>query len=164
MGRGFDPESRVWDWRRFDPREDYQPSVYLYKIHGSIDWKREKESGNILKEVEDNPDEPDLIFGTDYKLQYVDPYLFYTYEFRRYSLESRIILTIGYSFRDEHINGIIKQSLQRREDRKVVIVSPDAEEVHQTFHEFDTQFHSVEKKAKDFLQELSMKQINDLII
>lgn len=166
LERGFDPESRIWDWRRFDPREDYQPSVYLYKLHGSIDWKREVESGNILREVDNIPNEPDLIFGTDYKLQYIDPYLFYTYEFRRYSLESRIILTIGYSFRDEHINGIIKQSLQRRKDRKVVIVSPSAKEVVQKSSEFEKlekQFIKIEEKAKNFLNELTMNRMEDII-
>lgn len=163
LERGFDPESRMWDWRRFDPREDYQPSIYLYKIHGSIDWKREVEGGNVLKEVDSNPSEPDLIFGTDAKLQYIDPYLFYTYEFRRYSLESKIILTIGYSFRDEHINKIIEQSLQRREDRKVIVVSPNAEEVARKSHKFAKQFIAIEEKAKDFLNKFSMRRMEIII-
>ena len=30
-------------------------------------------------------------------MQYIDPYLFYAYELRRYSLEAKII-AIGYSF------------------------------------------------------------------
>lgn len=163
LERGFDPETRIWDWRRFDPREDYQPSIYLHKIHGSINWKREVERGNILREVDNNPSEPDLIFGTDIKLQYIDPYLFYTYEFRRYSLEAEIILTIGYSFRDEHINKIIEQSLQRRADRKVIVVSPSAKEVIQKLPNLRKQFVTIEKRARDFLNELSMKQMEDII-
>lgn len=65
-------------------------------------------------------EEPDLIFGTNYKLQYVDPYLFYAYEFRKYSLEARLMITIGYGYSDEHINGIIGQALRHKEDIRVI--------------------------------------------
>ncbi len=72
--RGFDPNTKTWDCTRFEQREDREPSsIYLYKLHGSIDWKRDTEKGNILKEVDAIPETPDLIFGTNYKMQYIDP-------------------------------------------------------------------------------------------
>ena len=64
-----------------------------------------------------------LIFGTSYKLQYVDPFLFLAYELRRWTLDTaRIIICIGYGFKDDHINGILKQSLRQNRDRKLLAV------------------------------------------
>jgi len=40
LERGFN-EDHIWDWRRFEKNEVGEPiNVYLYKMHGSIDWKR----------------------------------------------------------------------------------------------------------------------------
>src|SRR5207248_218137 len=94
-------KKRVWDWRRFDesnPNQDV-PQVFLYKMHGSIDWRRD-ENDNIIKTDDKGArtpgDELPLIFGTDRKLEAGDPYLFYAYEFRRCTLDCKIILCIGY--------------------------------------------------------------------
>jgi hypothetical protein len=63
-----------------------------------------------------------LIFGTSYKLQYVDPFLFLVYQLRRLSLSAKLLLVIGYGFGDEHINGILKQAL-RAGLKKLVVVT-----------------------------------------
>lgn len=111
--RGFD--GQVWDWRMFDENEYNKQDIYLYKLHGSLDWRFDdelkvqysKSPGGI------NSDQIALIFGTEYKLQYIDPFLFLAYEFRRWTLEvAKIIVTIGYGFMDEHINGILSQALR----------------------------------------------------
>ena len=52
-----------------------------------------------------------IIFGTRNKLQSYDPYLFCTYEFRDYTLKSKVIVVSGYGFGDEHINQIIGQAI-----------------------------------------------------
>lgn len=162
LERGFDHESRAWSWRSFEPRDEYQPQVFLYKLHGSVDWQRDTEQGNILREVDNEPKIPDLIFGTNYKMQYIDPYLFYAYELRKYSLESKVILTIGYSFRDEHINGILLQSLKNDKTRKIIIVSPDADKIVDQFPQEKNQFIAVKDYAKNFFDKLSIKEIEKL--
>ena len=64
-------------------------------------------------------DDTALIFGTSYKLQYVDPFLFLAYELRRWSLDAaRLIVCVGYGFNDDHINGILQQSLRQNRQRK----------------------------------------------
>lgn len=120
--RGFDSETGTWKWSRFEANPN-ESKILLYKMHGSIDWERDQQHGNQLKEVQGNFDRPELIFGTNYKLQYVDPYLFYAYEFRQYTLEAKFIVTIGYGFNDEHINGMIRQALQSDTSKKVLSVS-----------------------------------------
>lgn len=121
--RGF--ENRVWDWRLFDESSDDPKAILLYKLHGSTDWRMTTD-GQV--EYVDSPlmiDEDDLalIFGVSYKLQYIDPFLFLAYELRRWTLaDARMILAIGYGFGDEHINGILQQSLRQEPERKLVAV------------------------------------------
>jgi hypothetical protein len=112
LERGFDRSTHIWDWRLFEPKDTDAPSIYYYKMHGSTDWVRDKQKGHIVIEVDEPPLEPDLIFGTVNKLYPNDPYLFYAYEFRRYSLEAKVILIVGYSFSDDHINRILRQALE----------------------------------------------------
>jgi hypothetical protein len=126
LERGFDKTTREWQADRFKENENQsQTSVYYYKMHGSIDWKRDKERGNIVREVENMPEDPDIIFGTINKLYPNDPYLFYAYEFRHYSLLAKIILVIGYSFADDHINKILKQALEHDSNRRIIVVMPN---------------------------------------
>lgn len=109
---GFNEDTRKWDWNRFQPSENLSPDFYLYKMHGSIEWKRDDNGNLTYSEEVGHIEEHNIIFGTNYKLQYIDPYLFYAYEFRHYSLIAKLIITIGYSFGDDHINGIMGQSLK----------------------------------------------------
>ena len=63
-------------------------------------------------------------------MQYVDPFLFLAYELRRWTLDSaRLIISVGYGFNDDHINGILEQSLRQNPSRKLLaIVGPGSEE------------------------------------
>jgi SIR2-like domain len=160
---GFDPKSETWDFRRFESREETSPDIYLYKLHGSIDWYRDKDQGNILKLSAAPHASPDLIFGTDYKMQYIDPYLFYAYEFRRYSLESRVILAIGYSFRDDHINGIIAQALQNNPNRILLAVSPSASKDLVTLEAVKAQCLFFDQTAATFLNTIDISSLEEQV-
>jgi hypothetical protein len=124
--RGFDDE-RKWDWRRFEhERGDGPPAIYLYKLHGSIDWTRDGDDNLTYRDAvsQINPEELAIIFGTPAKLQAVDPFLFFAYELRKWTLEeARLIVTIGYGFADDHINGILRQSLKIDPTRKLLAVT-----------------------------------------
>ena len=122
LERGFDDE-RKWDWRQFDENENDSKNIYLYKLHGSMDWAYEDDK---LTYSDDNSriSEPAIIFGTSYKLEYRDPFLFLAYEFRRWTLEAQIIIVIGYGFGDEHINMIIQQALNNNRGRILLVVMP----------------------------------------
>ena len=114
---------KPWDRSRFTHTVDEEPDapIYLYKLHGSIDWKREN---NIVVRSQQQGIKPDIVFGTNDKIQAVDPYLFYLYEFRRYALAAKIIVIIGYSFNDSHVNNLLKQSLEEDETRRLLIINP----------------------------------------
>lgn len=124
LERGFDESTRQWDWRLFDESNPGGENVkiYLYKLHGSIDWMRTPTADITYSEDVTQVERPLLIFGTDYKLQYIDPYLFLMYQFRRRSLEAKVVVTIGYGFGDPHINAILAQALATRRDVKLYSV------------------------------------------
>jgi SIR2-like domain len=129
--RGFD-ENRKWDWRRFSSADGSvdQKEIYLYKMHGSVDWTWDKDGILTHSDACSKIDIEKLaiIFGVTYKLQYVDPFLFFAYELRRWTLDqARLIITVGYGFADEHINAILRQALDNDPKRRLLIVSPSWE-------------------------------------
>lgn len=121
--RGFN-DQRLWDWREYEDVGEPK-HIYLYKLHGSTDWHYENDILTFSDEpgAIDNKDAA-IIFGSTYKLQYRDPFLFLAYEFRKWTLTSRIIIAIGYGFGDEHINRIIFQALNNDKNRILLSVSP----------------------------------------
>ncbi len=163
---GFDKNGR-WQWQRFEKNENIPVNIYLYKMHGSINWER-KDGFLTYSDEASQIREPDLIFGTSYKLQYVDPYLFFAYEFRKYSLEARLMITIGYGYGDEHINGIIGQALRHKKDMKVIANiynAGDGDEIKENILKKigvknPSQLVVRNMKASDFLKsELNLKRL-----
>ena len=123
--RGF--SDWTWDWQLLDETLEDQLPLLLYKLHGSTDWAFTDDGKVTYYDAPNSiPDEETaIIFGDSYKLQYVDPFLFLAYELRRWSLEARLIVCVGYGFNDEHINGILKQSLrQEKRPKLLAIVGP----------------------------------------
>lgn len=121
LERGF--EGKFWDWKRFGLNER---NIYLHKLHGSTDWVREKDKLTYKNDpAQIDHDQVEIIFGTTYKLQYVDPFLFFAYELRKWTLsEAKLIVSIGYGFGDDHINGILAQALNSNEDKMLLSVAP----------------------------------------
>ena len=127
-GFAGDGQEHHWEWRRFEePQvETDRPEIYLYKLHGSINWKRDA-TGNLVAVDHAGSNIPasemQVIFGREFKLEAGDPYLFYAFEFRRSTLEARVIVTIGYGFGDDHINKMLRQALRYDSTRRLVAVA-----------------------------------------
>ena len=121
---GFGPEF-PWNWGRFEHPEE-EPQIYLYKLHGSIDWKRDPETKQLYR-VEQianvNSRTMELIFGRDFKIQAADPYLFYLYAFRQALLNARLIVVIGYGLGDSHINEMLNQALRHDQHRRLLLIT-----------------------------------------
>lgn len=136
LERGFYPasdddleKSRRWDWKKLDDSQNLYEGepVFLYKLHGSIDWKKEGEK-TIFEDDGSwsniKIDESVFIFGETNKLHYNDPFFYLFQEFRKWTLSSKLIISIGYSFADPHINNVIRQSLLDNPERKLLVISP----------------------------------------
>lgn len=123
----------------FDPL-----AVNLYKLHGSVSWERiPKErigargmlSFDRIRELEfgQEPRLPSVIFGAGNKLVAGGPYLELLRAFER-SLElCSVLLVVGYSFRDDHVNALITKwmnynptSWYTNPSRRLVILNPAA--------------------------------------
>ncbi len=105
--------------------------VRLFKLHGSLDWVRDERLGLCSLrwppaiDSEEIPESVDslLIFGTDAKLQAVDPFLTLLYRFRQSVFESAAVVIIGYSFGDQHVNDILWEAMQREATKRCIVVN-----------------------------------------
>lgn len=161
--RGFEEETREWNYKRFiEPPED--PDIYLYKLHGSIDWARDKET-QVVRYIDSIPQDPDLIFGTQYKMQYIDPYLFMISEFRYYCLKARVIVCLGYSFSDDHINSILAQSLKNPHVKiHILAFQENKDKIKNILKCNDDQLDIRNKKAKEYFEDdLKLQTFANLI-
>lgn len=107
----------------------YYPNyIYLYKLHGSINWSYVELDG--IKEIilDDSPtfDYSTVIYpcATKYSETLEMPF---GEMFRRFgdcvSQSQTVIVTIGYGFMDEHVNQILFRSL-RNPSTQLVIIDP----------------------------------------
>ena len=113
---------------KFEPIENM---VYLYKLHGSINWI-EKE-GNSLFNIHEIPvtggSEKEacnhvLIYPTPFKQNQSlgSPYSDLIREFQtKLALPNSVLFIIGYSFSDEHLNNIIYQTLASNSSISIAI-------------------------------------------
>ena len=178
---GFDSD-RKWEASKFDANENADVGVYLYKMHGSIDWIKNAECGGVLMLCDNPQPDPELIFGNTAKLRSIDPYLFYVHEFRKYSLKEalRFIVVIGYSFSDDYVNSLISQAIARSKFAKVLVVAPLIEIKDNHAHvRIDKEMESIArvlKVSKDrieyenltakefFLKKMNLKYFDELSI
>jgi hypothetical protein len=160
-------ENRKWTWRKFEEIPDISTTdIYLYKMHGSINWVRDEEDNLTYSDEVVKISHPELIFGTSYKMQYTDPYLFFATEFRKYTIESRLIITIGYGFGDEHINGMLRQAIRSDPKMRIlcVLLNGDKKHIYEELNpKRDDQIIIESMKAKQFIeQELTIDGLEKL--
>lgn len=157
------------EWKETNFTENEIGGLHLFKLHGSIDWYIDDKQ-KLKKTNREGVDKPFLIFGTDDKVQAIDPYLFYLHEFRKWTLESNIIFVIGYSYSDAHINSLLLQTLNQKKDRIIfnVDVCEDEEQKRKIQNSLklkdQKQIKCINSSAKDFLQNtMTIDFINSLI-
>ena len=125
-GFGGYGRNHPWDWERFEEiGANPSPDIILYKLHGSINWKRDETTKQIfsIEQVQGiDSKQMELIFGRDFKLEAGDPYLFYAYTFRQSTLRSSLIVSVGYGFGDIHINKMLTQGLRAGNNCRLLVV------------------------------------------
>lgn len=115
---GFNSSTKEWHYTNFDSLDG--KDFFLYKLHGSINWYTEDK----LFTSDDPVENPELIFGVQYKMTSIDPYFYFSSEFRKLSLEhdTKLVVCIGYSFSDEYINNILTQSIIEKDEVRIISV------------------------------------------
>ncbi len=110
----------------------------LFKMHGSVDWRKDKETGCINIEpfdseqnefLDNNIDGSGLIFGVNQKFKSEEPYSSLYSKFKSTlidkNLKVRFLIIVGYSFNDEHINDAIASALEQNKDLHIIITDPN---------------------------------------
>ncbi|KHT33955.1 SIR2 family protein [Pectobacterium carotovorum] len=135
LSRTFNPARFSYTFsRKVDPSvEKYEPlenMVYLFKLHGSISWVESDENSFFnIKEVDVTPnglpsDKNVLIYPTPLKQNKSlgSPYADLIREFQnKLLLQHSVLIVIGYSFSDEHINNAIYSALASNSSLSVII-------------------------------------------
>lgn len=109
--------------------------VYLYKLHGSINWIEEGGGLFPIREMQQvRPDEAArvMIYPTPAKqnASLGSPYSDLFREFQnRIVREQSVLFVLGYSFADEHVNNIIFQALTIPTFRMIAFLPSDTGEV-----------------------------------
>lgn len=137
LRRFFNPALFNYTWsKRMDTSIDkYEPIenlVYLYKIHGSINWRESTPLPGNYFEIEEflssdlTSDKACLIYPTPTKQDKSlgAPYVDLFREFQNKLLEPHSVLfIIGYGFNDRHVNDIIYRALATNSTINIVIFS-----------------------------------------
>lgn len=160
LERGFN-EQRIWDYRLYEPGEEKEINYFLYKLHGSLDWKRDSENRLTFTDNPSNvePLRMEIIFGVQNKLQSYDPYLFYFYSFREACIDADLIVISGYGFLDKHINDNLISAIKHDPNKKLLVnvYEKDLEKfskgVMTKLGIIETNLHVENKFAKDFFND-----------
>lgn len=112
--------------------------IYLYKLHGSINWIESEENCHLfkVKEVQIPNEENDtvMIYPTPTKqvASFASPYSDLFREFQKKLMqEKNVLVVIGYSFSDEHINNLIYQALTIPNFRLIIFQDEEKTKIKQ---------------------------------
>ena len=152
---GFRGTNRAW----FDPEtfDDVRASYRLFKLHGSINWTRDK-SGHVRRgrnANEDAADEPIVVYPSEQKYLQIQYGVYenlighFRNRLRKPSVNNCLIV-LGYSFNDGHINEAICDAVLSQGSNLTVIAfigrSDNSERQNARLKEFaercDTRFNA----------------------
>lgn len=115
-------------------------AVPLLKMHGSMTWRGSRstnhESGNLVPAVgfyetrglnEAAPNRlltPTVIFGSGSKTTPFSAFPALTRQFHDWLEESELLVVVGYSFRDQHVDAAIRRWASLSPSRRIVVIDP----------------------------------------
>jgi len=115
----------------FDIIQNYKQGIkhhnkvfQLYKLHGSVDWRRNGD-GEIVKD--EKTDVAVLIYphSSKFKKIFQLPYYGMFANFQNSLLnEKTTLFIIGYGFMDEHINDAISEAIEHNPDLEIFVINP----------------------------------------
>jgi SIR2-like protein len=131
-GRYFDYDIVQREKSRLKDEDNFISRLFhLYKLHGSLNWEKEKDSngnavdGKVLMNA--NATEPLMVYPREskYENSYEQPFFEMVARFQQnLRLDDSVLVCIGYSFGDKHINAVITEALNQNPGFQLVIVNP----------------------------------------
>ena len=147
--------------RRNNIAERIQNLLYLYKLHGSVNWYKNEDKFYCTNEYSNKKESMDtkspmIIIPGDgkFKTSYDSPYLDMIGKFREGLCDSELLIIAGYSFSDTHINNIIVEAAQRNSNINILICIRGSNGL-KCYEDFqNSQDNSIEKFNDDVLKKL----------
>jgi hypothetical protein len=100
-----------------------ESAVQLIKLHGSASW--DGQMGAPLRTATEATGRlPTVLFGGRNKLTAEWPYFDLFIHWRKALEVCTVLLVIGYSFRDDHVDATLRRWLAGNERRRIIIVDP----------------------------------------
>jgi len=136
-GLEVDPlvKTTYWNRNQFDRyslTRYWDRHLVLFKLHGSVDWIRSEKSGRIVRApamydlLDSDEFHNTIIYPAGNKAANREPY-FSAYEYFSNCCErAKVLIVIGYSFRDYDALTRLLGARERNDELKIVLVSPDA--------------------------------------
>lgn len=117
--------------------------IVLFKLHGSVNWMRITSDGKIVHSlpmydiIDSDEYQNAIIYPAGNKITTSEPYLTGYNYFSRCCEHAKLIIAIGYSFRDHEALASLLMARQINEDLKLILLSPDPYSVLQTIPDED---------------------------
>lgn len=123
-GRYFDYDIVQRERTRLKDEESFVSKVFhLYKMHGSLTWKR-TEQGRVQQV--DSTDSPLIVYPASdkYESSYEQPYFEMMSRFQQaLRRENTLLIVLGFGFRDKHIQNVILEAVNQNPSFQLVIVN-----------------------------------------
>ena len=142
-------QDQIWDPRVFEDRIIGDSiSHQLFKLHGSVDWyvgQRDNQQvilrigaiGNGLELTDGTKLESLLIYPVEQKKVFSPPFTELFYQFRSTLIyEARVLVVIGYSFRDEMIQNLFKEALERNKSLRIFVANKSMDQIRGILSDF----------------------------
>lgn len=138
-GRYFDYDFVNREKTRLKNEENFIPRVFhLYKLHGSLSWRKEtiygkdriiqEDQESILKEGSGK--EPLIVYpaSNKYESSYEQPYFEMMSRFQQaLRKENVLLIVIGFGFKDKHIQNAIFEAVEQNPSFQLVVVDYNSE-------------------------------------
>jgi hypothetical protein len=126
-GRYFDYDIVQREGSKLKEEDNFVQRVFhLHKLHGSINWERNKETGNVI--VNNETEEALMVYPRDAKYEdsYEQPFFEMMARFQRNLRlnDDTLLVCIGYSFNDKHVNAAIEEALNQNPGFRLAIIDP----------------------------------------
>lgn len=123
-----EPRARVYRWepKQFEEIGDLS-TIKLFKLHGSLSWRRKHNGGIVEIQSEQKSSgrgvykENILIYPASKEKPDIEPFITLYDYFEKHLKEADVLISIGFSFRDEYLNEILNRSLGSK--KKVFFVT-----------------------------------------
>ena len=126
-GRFYDYDIVQREGSKLQEEDNFIQRVFhLHKLHGSLNWERDSVSNEV--NIVESPKKPLMVYPREAKYEdsYEQPFFEMMARFQRNLRlnNDTLLICIGYSFHDKHINAAIEEALNQNPAFRLVVVDP----------------------------------------